>query len=195
MALHEALAGDVEVAHNILAGNKAGHRLRGSIEDACLDIMLLQQPLVGEDLRFVTGCFRVVSDLVHIDEMSRDVAQLALQVPEKAVAKMGGRIDVAIDKVADMLKAAVQSFMDSDEAQARNVFVLDDEVDALYEETQGVVVELIRDTKKTAKYMPELLMVAKYFERIGDDAQHIADWAIFRATGEHPVHSRKVAGL
>lgn len=193
-ALNEALAGDSDAATRVLEGNKASHRMRSSIEDSCLNIMLLQQPLVGDDLRFVSGAFRVVSDLSHIDEMTRDVAQLSQQLSAEAVALMGDAFEQSISKVSSMLDLAVQSFLDDDEAKAKEVSAADDEVDALYEASQAKVVQLIRSTSDTATHMPELLMVAKYFERMGDDAEHIADWAIFRVTGERPVRSRDAKG-
>lgn len=189
-AVGRALAGEEGVADEVLAGNKAGHRLRNAIEDGCLDIMLMQQPLVADDLRQVSAAFRVVSDLAHIDEMTRDVAYLSQQLTPKAVSHLSVEFAEANEKVAEMLECAVAAFDDADVAGARRVWEMDDAVDELYERCEAAVVDLIREDKAGAKHLPELLMVAKYFERMGDDAQRIADWAVFRATGEHAVHSR-----
>ncbi len=189
-AVGRALAGEEGIAEEVLAGNKATHRLRDEIEDGCLDIMLMQQPLVADDLRQVSGAFRVVSDLAHIDEMTRDVAYLSQQLTPKAISHLSGEFAEATKKVAEMLEVAVRAFDDADTALAKRVWDMDDDVDALYDRCEEVVVQLIRDDKAGAKHLPELLMVAKYFERMGDDAQRIADWAHFRATGEHAVHSR-----
>ncbi len=189
-AVGRALAGEEGVAEEVLAGNKATHRLRDEIEDGCLDIMLMQQPLVADDLRQVSGAFRVVSDLAHIDEMTRDVAYLSQQLTPKAVSHLADEFAEATEKVAEMLEVAVQAFDNADTALAKRVWDMDDAVDALYDRCEEVVVQLIRENKAGAKHLPELLMVAKYFERMGDDAQRIADWAHFRATGEHAVHSR-----
>lgn len=189
-AVGRALAGEEGVADEVLAGNKAGHRLRNAIEDGCLDIMLMQQPLVADDLRQVSAAFRVVSDLAHIDEMTRDVAYLSQQLTPKAVSHLSVEFAEANEKVAEMLECAVAAFDDADVAGARRVWEMDDAVDELYDRCEAAVVDLIREDKAGAKHLPELLMVAKYFERMGDDAQRIADWAVFRATGEHAVHSR-----
>ncbi len=189
-AVGRALAGEEGIAEEVLAGNKATHRLRDEIEDGCLDIMLMQQPLVADDLRQVSGAFRVVSDLAHIDEMTRDVAYLSQQLTPKAVSHLADEFAEATEKVAEMLEVAVQAFDNADTALAKRVWDMDDAVDALYDRCEEVVVQLIRENKAGAKHLPELLMVAKYFERMGDDAQRIADWAHFRATGEHAVHSR-----
>ena len=177
-----ALAGDADTIDEVLGGAKSERRLRTAIEDGCLDIMLLQQPIAG-DLRFVSGSFRLVSDLTHIDEMSRDVAYLAKSLPAEVSAKLKEHLDFAADRVATMVEEAVEAFRTTDVDKARGVFAMDDDIDDIYLAAEGVVVDLIKASETRAKYLPELLMVAKYFERMGDDAVRIADWAVFRATG------------
>lgn len=181
-ALALALAGDADTIDEVLGGSKSERRLRTAIEDGCLDIMLLQQPIAG-DLRFVSGSFRLVSDLTHIDEMSRDVAYLAKSLPAEVSAKLKEHLDFAADRVATMVEEAVEAFRTTDVDKARGVFAMDDDIDDVYLAAEGVVIDLIKASETRAKYLPELLMVAKYFERMGDDAVRIADWAVFRATG------------
>ena len=149
--------------------------------------MLMQQPLVADDLRYVSGSFRLVSDLAHIDSKSRDVAYLATQIPHEAASAIEAEIATASGKVAYMVKTALESFADADRNRAEEVFASDDEVDALYERAEQVVVDLIRKGDADATHLPELLMVAKYFERMGDDAERIAKWTIFRLTGTHDL--------
>ena len=181
-ALALALAGDADTIDEVLGGAKSERRLRTAIEAGCLDIMLLQQPIAG-DLRFVSGSFRLVSDLTHIDEMSRDVAYLAKSLPAEVSAKLKEHLDYAADRVATMVEEAVEAFRTTDVDKARGVFAMDDDIDDVYLAAEGVVIDLIKASETRAKYLPELLMVAKYFERMGDDAVRIADWAVFRATG------------
>ena len=123
---------------------------RRSIEATCLDIMLMQQPLVAGDLRFVTGAFRIVSDLSHIDEKAHSLLTLAKRVPAAEFVGVAADFSNAAENVAAMV----------------------DEGDA--------------------EYLPELLMMAKYYERMGDDAQRIAAWAVFRVTGEHEMGEHAV---
>ena len=87
-------------------------------------------------------------------------------------------------RAADMVDKAVQAFDDADVEAANTVFPLDDEVDALFEKIKGEIVDLLREETDDAVSAPELFSVSKYYERMGDHAQRIADWAIFRATGE-----------
>ena len=188
-AAGRALVGDADAAESVLSGSKAARRLREAIEDGCLDIMLMQQPLVADDLREVTGAFRLVSDLAHIDEMTRDVAYLSQQLTPKAGSHLQSEFAEAADKVSKMVSLAVKAFSQADAALAQRVFAMDDGVDELYDRCEQVVVDLIRSETQGASHLPELLMVAKHFERMGDDAERIASWAVFRATGEHALNS------
>ena len=166
--------GDVEAAEEVISGEMRMRRLRATIEDTCLDIMLMQQPLVADDLRYVSGSFRLVSDLAHIDSKARDVAYLATQIPHEAASAIETEIATASGKVAYMVKTALESFADADRDRAEEVFASDDEVDALYERAEQVVVDLIRKGDADATHLSELLMAAKYFERMGDEVRNAA---------------------
>lgn len=182
-----AAQGDKGAAEGVMDGRKAEDRLRSAIENTCLDIMLLQQPLIGVDLRFVSGAFRMVSDLSHIDSMTRDAVFLSEDIPEKAAKKIEGEISRMSQDAADMVEKAVDAFCAADVEAAQQVMEADTAVNELYVTVEEKLVGLIRDGKSSAQYLPELLMVAKYFERIGDLAKRIAAWAVFRVTGEHTV--------
>ena len=180
-----ATQGDTGAAEGVLQGRKAADRLRNEIETLCLDIMLLQQPLIGEDLRLVSGSFRLVSDLHQIDNMCRDIAFIISELPADAVGKMGPKFREMSDHVAGMVTEALEAFEEADPERACKVIDSDNVVDELYGAAEDDVIDLICAAgKSSAKSLPELLMVAKYFERIGDQAQRIAAWAVFRATGE-----------
>ena len=186
-----AANGDRGAAEGVMGGRKAEDRLRSAIENTCLDIMLLQQPLIGVDLRFVSGAFRMVSDLSHIDSMTRDAVFLSEEIPEKASKKISEDIVRMSEDAAGMVEKAVDAFCASDVEKAQQVMEADAAVNQLYVEVEEKLVALIRDGKSSAQYLPELLMVAKYFERIGDLAKRIASWAIFRVTGEHNVAEKE----
>lgn len=182
-----AAAGDEGAAEGVMDGRKAEDRLRSAIETSCLDIMLLQQPLIGEDLRFVSGSFRMVSDLSHIDGMTRDCVFLIQELPAKVAKKLQKEFTALSEESALMVEKAVAAFCEADVEKAQEVVEADTSVNDLYAEVEEKLVGLIRDGKSSAQYLPELLMVAKYFERIGDLAKRIAAWAVFRVTGEHTV--------
>lgn len=179
-----AASGDKGAEQGILEGRKAAERLRNNIESNCLDMLLLQQPLIGDDLRFVSSSFRIVSDLAHIDGMTRDVAFIFSELSKKASDRMADKFVAMSGRAAEMVDGAVEAFLTKDADKAREVIASDDELDRMYSESVDLVIDLIKAGKPSPKSLPELLMVAKYFERIGDHAQRIADWAVFRATGE-----------
>ncbi|HIU24114.1 MAG TPA: phosphate transport system regulatory protein PhoU [Candidatus Coprovicinus avistercoris] len=179
-----AARGDRGAATGVLRGRKAADRLRNEIESNCLDIMLLQQPLIGEDLRFVSGAFRVVSDLYQIDNMTRDIAFLMAEISKKSMKPLIETFSIMSDKTASMLARALDAFSAADTDLAHEVMDSDDEMDRMYQQTEEMVAGLIRESDGQTKSLPELLMVAKYFERIGDQAARVAAWGLFRATGE-----------
>ena len=112
-------------------------------------------------------------------------------LPAKIVKKLDKQLALADEKVAIMIEESVGAFRTCDRERAEKVFSMDDEVDVIYAEAEQAIIDMIRSGKTSAKYLPELLMVAKYFERMADDAERIADWAVFRVTGRHEVHSQE----
>jgi phosphate transport system protein len=107
------------------------------------------------------------------------------EIPHDAVDGLGDVLQRMSDKAATMVEMAVDAFLTSDTDEAARVFSADDEVDALYARAESTVVELIKAGGLHARALPELLMVAKYYERMADHAQRVADWAVFRDAGEH----------
>ena len=185
-----AVNGDQGAKEGVAAGRKDEDRLRSAIEESCLDAMLLQQPLIGDDMRFVTGAFRIVSDLSHIDGMARDVVFHSDELPEKAVSKIGSEVSTLSELTSKMVSDAVDAFVECDVELAQKVVEADLKVNSVYWELHDKLVQLIRDGKSSAQYMPETLMVAKYYERIGDLSKRVASWAIYRVTGEHKVEEK-----
>ncbi len=182
--------GDESAREDLVDGRKEEDRLRSNIENNCLDAMLLQQPLFGDDLRFISGSFRIVSDLSHIDSMTRDLALLVEEMPAKATEKVAAEALEMSRLCAQMVGDAVDAFMASDVELAQKTIESDEKVNSCYWEVHGKLVKLIRDGKSSAQYLPELIMVVKYFERIGDLSKRVASWAIFRVTGEHTVAAK-----
>lgn len=179
-----AATGDRGAVDGLLAGEKAADRLRQELESICLDIMLLQQPLIGDDLRFITASYRVVSDLTRIDSITRSIAFIFSEVSRKASSRLADDFTKMSEHAAVMVENSMVAFLTKDENLACSVIESDDELDEMYESAVAAVVELIKAGKPSPKSLPELLMAAKHFEHVGDTAQRIADWAVFRATGE-----------
>lgn len=183
-----AAKGDDAATAKVLDGRKEEERLRRQLEDTCFEVILLQQPVIGQDLRFVNGASRIVSDLSHIDDMTRDATFMLQEVPQKSRDKFVDEYEQMAEAVASMVEDSIVAFLDSNVEKAQEVIEHDDAVNALYSESCDRLVGMIRDGKGSAKYLPELLMVSKYFERIGDLCKSVSEWAIFRATGAYRGH-------
>lgn len=176
--------GNKAAAQEVADGHDAFERLHRNVEDTCMSLMLLQQPMAS-DLRLVTASFRAISDLARIDEMAYEIALLAGEFDltiDDGIARILGDMS---QRAASMAEKATEAFRDSDVDVANSVFPMDDKVDDLFESVRSRVVEMLRSGSEPATIAPELLTVAKYYERMGDHAQGIADWAVFRATGEY----------
>lgn len=180
--------GKWEPAHVVIESHGAFERLHRSVEDSCMSLMLLQQPMAS-DLRLVTASFRAISDLARIDEMAYQTALLTEEVDLGKPQEVAELLVAMAEQAVIMVEDAVKAFGACDVEAAENVFVKDDTMDDLYEKTVGLVVQLLKTGEESASVAPEILSVAKYYERMGDHAQSVADWAIFRATGSYRGHA------
>lgn len=174
---------DLSASKDVEERHPDSERLRRSIEDSCMNLMLLQQPLAS-DLRLVTGCFRSITDLARIDEMAYETALLIGEY-DIAHSELAPELSRLAEKVARMVEKALDAFDHSDVEKAEEVFPMDEAVDTLFEKIRQDVVELLKEGTEPASVAPEVLTIAKYYERMGDHSQSIADWAIFRATGSY----------
>lgn len=182
-----ALGGDEQARARVLEQADQTRRMQRSLETLCLDTMLLQQPLVAGDLRLVTGAFRVVGDLAHIDAMARDLALFSPASQSPTVTEAHTLFHTVSNQVAHMIAQSVIAFLNIDETLAQEVFVSDNTIDAAYHRVESLVIDGIRNQEEDAACLLEVMMQAKYFERMADDTERIARWVHFRQTGEHPL--------
>lgn len=154
------------------------------IERLCMRLLLLQQP-VATDLRVVSSALKMISDLERIGDQAADIAELTryIRMPE-GVKRM--HIAEMAQAVIGMVTDSVDSFVKRDLDLARSVYTSDDKVDALFEKVKQELIELIAADAKCGETGLDLLMVAKYLERIGDHATNVAEWVEYSLTGQHP---------
>ena len=157
--------------------------LERDIEALCMKLLLQQQP-VARDLRTVSSALKMISDMERIGDQSQDIAEIAGFVHSTNLAGKVHISEMATEAVK-MVTTGVDSFVKKDLALAQRTIDMDDNVDRLFLEVKNELVDLIREDTKDAEYFMDLLMVAKYLERIGDHATNIAEWVIFSITGEH----------
>lgn len=157
--------------------------LEREIEALCMKLFLREQP-VARDLRNVSSALKMISDMERIGDQSQDIAEIAGFVHSKNLAGKVHISDMATN-AAKMVTMSVDSFVKKDLLLAQKAIDSDDKVDALFVEVKRELTELVRNDAEEAGYFMDLLMAAKYLERIADHAVNIAEWVMFSITGEH----------
>ena len=154
-----------------------------TIESICLKLLLRQQP-VARDLRIISAAMKMITDMERIGDQAEDIVDL--------VPKMIVRADEKYPRIREMAKAtqamvteAVDAYVKQDLEMAKKVMAHDDVVDDYFNRVKKGIIEIIAAEPTEGEYALDLLMIAKYFERIGDHCTNIAEWVVFSVTGEH----------
>ncbi len=152
------------------------------IEALCMKLLLHQQP-VARDLRSVSSALKMISDMERIADQSQDIAEIAGFVHSTDLAGRVHILDMAKEAMG-MVTMSVDSFVKRDVTLAKKAIDADDKVDARFLEVKQELIGLVRSDAGEAEYFMDLLMVAKYLERIADHATNIAEWVLYSITGE-----------
>lgn len=151
------------------------------IESLCLKLLLQQQP-VARDLRQVSAALKMITDMERIGDQAADIAEIT--------GFLQGRAGDGLGLIGDMARAAIRmvtesvdAFVRQDLAIARAVAAHDDVVDGLFTQVKHALITLIAQKPEEGEYALDILMIAKYLERIGDHATNIAEWVEFSVTG------------
>lgn len=161
---------------------EVNHKER-EIETLCMKLLLQQQP-VARDLREISSALKMISDMERIGDQAQDIADMArfMQVKEIAHKIHIGEMAEATIK---MVTESIDSFVKKDLKAAAAVVKYDDVVDNLFMKIKTELPAMIEKDSKNAEYYIDLIMIAKYFERIGDHAENIAQWVEYSITGSH----------
>ena len=153
------------------------------IESMCLKLLLQQQP-VARDLRTMSSALKMISDMERIGDQASDIAEIAGYVQNNSVVDHT-HLKAMAEAATEMVVESIKSFVNRDLDLAHKVMKDDDIVDAHFDEVKKDIIELIRKGEAGAEFCLDLLMIAKYLERIGDHAVNVAEWVEFSITGEH----------
>ena len=153
------------------------------IESICMKLLLEQQP-VARDLRVISSALKMISDMERIGDQAYDIAEIAKFIKNSNVKSKIHIKDMAA-AATKMVTDSVESFVKKDVELARAVMVYDDKVDNLFDCVKDELVQLITEDKANGEFCIDLLMIAKYLERIGDHAVNIAEWVEYSITGTH----------
>jgi phosphate transport system protein len=156
------------------------------IETLCLRLLLQQQP-VARDLRLISAAMKMISDMERIGDQASDIEEITRYTKDDSTViqerlRFGDMAKATIDMVTD----AVNSFVKKDIALARSVMDCDDIVDDQFNNAKNELIRMISEGDTRGELLLDLLMIAKYFEKIGDHATNIAEWVVYSITGSHP---------
>jgi phosphate transport system protein len=174
---------DIELANLVIEDDKEAGTLARKIESEALVLLLRQQP-VARDLRIVTTALKIVTDMERIAKQASDICNIVLYLADKKYTTNFVILPKMAQRTKEMVNLCIESFISLDLELARKVIDMDDAVDDLYIQVKD---ETERKTKEDIGYLDRglhYMMIAKYFEKIGDHAENIADWVIFCKTGE-----------
>ena len=157
-------------------------------ESLCLKLLLQQQP-VASDLRLISAALKMITDMERIGDQAADIADLSLFMPNDPPSDRMERLMLMANATTRMVKKSVQAFVDRDMELGQKVCAADDTVDELFAQVKSDLIAWIRQDVDNGELALDLLMVAKYFERIGDHAVNLAEWVIFSITGQHRLNA------
>ncbi len=155
-----------------------------TIESHCLKLLLQQQP-VASDLRIISTALKMITDMERIGDNAEDIAEIARFIVDQKFIKDLVHIPQMAEATISMVKRSVDAFVNKDKELAEEVCKSDDIVDNLFQVVKEELIEKIQENKSNGEQAIDLLMIAKYLERIGDHAENIAEWVIFSITGKH----------
>lgn len=175
---------DKEKAQEVINYDAEIDRQEREIEALCMKLLLQQQP-VARDLRLISSALKMITDMERIGDQSADIAELAIMMADKPYIKDLKHISQMGKETMVMVVDSVDAFVSKDIEKAQQVLTHDDVVDRLFDAVKSELIEMIHDNIDLGEQAADLLMIAKYFERIGDHATNIAEWVIYSITGEH----------
>ena len=157
-------------------------RKENQIENLCLKLLLKQQP-VAKDLRLISSALKMITDMERIGDQARDIAEIT------GFASNAGLAIEDIKRMADetgkMVTSSIEAFVRRELSLAQKVIASDDVVDGLFNTIKNELIQFINQDIQNGEYAMDMLMIAKYLERIGDHAVNIAEWVEFSITGTH----------
>ena len=186
MAVDALIHQDVKKAQKAMDSDKEIDHQEKEIENLCLRLLLQQQP-VARDLRVISAALKMITDMERIGDHATDLSELTIVMAGKPYIKKLEHIEQMAKETMVMLISSLEAYVNKNMDQAREVIEHDDVVDDLFVKVKTDLIALIHENADNGEQAADLLMAAKYFERIGDHATNIAEWVIFSITGKHKV--------
>lgn len=187
MGISALIKQDVEKAKQAMEFDEEVDHQEREIESLCMKLLLQQQP-VARDLRLISAALKMITDMERIGDHAADISEMTILMSGSEYEGNQISIDLIKDmakETTDMVIKSVDAFVKKDLELAHWVIKRDDVVDDLFAAYRRQMIDKINENVKNGEQATDMLMVAKYFERIGDHATNIAEWVIYSITGEH----------
>ena len=175
---------DIARAKAVITADSEIDQMEKEIENLCLKLLLQQQP-VARDLRLISAALKMITDMERIGDHAADISEITIHLSNEKYIKKLEHISQMAKETTIMVVKSINAFVSKNLDMAKEVIESDDVVDDLIDKVKNELIELINKDTKNGEQATDLLMIAKYFERIGDHATNIAEWVIFSITGEH----------
>ena len=184
LAVQALVEQDSELAEQVIAADDEIDNIEKEIESLSLKIMLQQHPVAG-DLRYVSSVLKIVTDLERIGDHAQDISEISLLLAGQPYIKKLEYIPRMAEATMDMIRGCIEAFIQRDLEMAYAVIGGDDVVDDLFVQAKDILIGMIHENPENGTQAIDLIIIAKYFERIGDHAANVAEWVIFSLTGLH----------
>ena len=183
VASESLLANDKQLASKVAPLDSEIDRKERTIESLCLKLLLQQQP-VARDLRQISAALKMITDMERIGDQAEDIAEIICSI-DVYPAGNSRLLQEMADATIKMVTESVDAFVKNDIIIAKKVREDDDIVDSYFDQIKQKLIASIAEDPDNGEFAIDILIIAKYFERIGDHAVNIAEWVIFSVTGEH----------
>ncbi len=184
IAVNALVNQDVERANQAITFDDEIDRQEKDIESLCMKLLLQQQPVAG-DLRLISAALKMITDMERIGDHAADISEITILLASKTYINNLKFIQGMAKETIVMVVHSIDAFVQKDIKIAEEVILHDDIVDALFVDLKREIINVITTSPEYAEQATDLLMIGKYFERIGDHATNIAEWVIFSINGVH----------
>ena len=185
-AMQSLFSADKAAAQRTIEEDREIDQKEKDIEALCLRLLLQQQP-VARDLRVISSALKMITDMERIGDQAADIAELIRHMHLTPVSRQNKHLSKMADATKKMVTESIDAFVKKDAALATKVLADDDLVDSLFLKLRHDIIEMIAADPGCGEEAVDVLMIAKYLERIGDHATNIAEWVLFSITGTHEL--------
>lgn len=175
---------NIDLAKRVIEGDKEINEIEKDIEKRCMKLLIQQQP-VATDLRMISSALKMITDMERIGDQASDISEITIRLVKEKYLKEIVHIPQMAKATIKMVKDSIDAFVKKDLDLAISVIYYDDIVDNLFNIVKNEVIDLIRESADNGEQAVDFLMIAKYFERIGDHAENIAEWVYYSIAGSH----------